>query len=290
MISGENTIFVSAIRKQMGALVNDVPELSTEDVTGLPKKQPEGVRKSKRLENVVPLKSQELQNDIESLTATELRKKYRCEANSHRNGKSRCKSSAYIWDPSLNSFKDFLFHVGPCPGKGYTLDRIDPSDPEYAPGKVRWASKAAQTHNRRNTKYLTDSAGLTLSMSEWGRRSGIPAKTIGERVDRHGWSVDEATTVPVGGKRPRPSVTSLPGKSPPHHSSATPLVSIWKQLLADVHLHQFCSFTAADKKMIKDVANRFESAGLSATEVLVTVLTDWRQFTEFARYKYGAFG
>jgi hypothetical protein len=48
----------------------------------------------------------------------------------------------------LDDFPAFRAHVGPRPGPGYSLDRIDP-DGNYEPGNVRWATRLEQRHNRR---------------------------------------------------------------------------------------------------------------------------------------------
>jgi hypothetical protein len=86
--------------------------------------------------------------DCQKLTKTELRKRYPAEANSHRNLLQRAKNQGRIVHPDFQLFGDFLAHVGPrlCPGA--TLDRINNADPEYAPGKVRWADKRTQNSNK----------------------------------------------------------------------------------------------------------------------------------------------
>jgi hypothetical protein len=48
----------------------------------------------------------------------------------------------------LNDFPAFLAHIGPRPGPGYSIDRID-VDGDYAPGNVRWATVAEQRMNQR---------------------------------------------------------------------------------------------------------------------------------------------
>jgi hypothetical protein len=53
-----------------------------------------------------------------------------------------------ICDRWINDFAAFVEDVGPRPGPGYTLDRMD-NDGNYQPGNVRWATASEQRLNQR---------------------------------------------------------------------------------------------------------------------------------------------
>lgn len=46
------------------------------------------------------------------------------------------------------SYEAFVEDMGPHPGKGHSLDRIDPTR-DYEPGNVRWATEKQQAFNKR---------------------------------------------------------------------------------------------------------------------------------------------
>jgi hypothetical protein len=64
---------------------------------------------------------------------------------------------------------DFL---GPRPTHSSTLDRID-NDGPYRPGNLRWATKAAQTYNRRRLPTgVSGYTGVSYEASRWRARYG----------------------------------------------------------------------------------------------------------------------
>lgn len=88
-----------------------------------------------------------------------------------------------------SGFINFLEDMGERP-EGYTLDRID-NDGNYEPSNCRWATKKEQSRNREGFNRMLTHNGETKCVSEWSESTGIPVKTLFERVYR-GWTVDQA--------------------------------------------------------------------------------------------------
>jgi hypothetical protein len=124
--------------------------------------------------------------DLKALSETALQKKYKREYTSYRSRKYRAKEH---FSPAFGRFSEFLPHVGKMPGPGkYSLDRVNNDDPEYAPGKVRWATPTEQARNRSTTIFLKpfpDQAPAPLP--ELADKYGVSADTMHKRR-RSGWS------------------------------------------------------------------------------------------------------
>lgn len=137
-------------------------------------------------------------SDLDDLTKMQLRRKYAAEANSHRNMLTRSKRKGHTVHPALYEFRDFLRLVGPMPVSGATLARIDNTDPEYAPGKVRWADKRTQNNNKSDTLTIYDRrTGEVFTASRLAKLQGLSRSAIGKRRER-GWSDAEI----IAGFRP----------------------------------------------------------------------------------------
>lgn len=91
----------------------------------------------------------------------------------------------------LNDFSSFYKDMGERPA-GMTLERID-NDKGYEPGNCRWASPLEQANNRRNNISLTV-GGVTDTLANWSRKTGIGQKTIMYRI-KNGWSDEQALSV-----------------------------------------------------------------------------------------------
>ena len=100
-------------------------------------------------------------------------------------------------DEAWKSFDQFLADVGPRPSPKHTLDRKN-GDLNYTKDNVRWVVIEVQANNRSNNRLLTLD-GVSKTIAQWARHTGIPDGTIrARRAD--GWSDEAILTTPV---RPR---------------------------------------------------------------------------------------
>lgn len=90
-----------------------------------------------------------------------------------------------------DGYVKFFQHVGPRPGPGYSLDRID-NDGNYEPGNVRWATQQAQLRNQRRSVFV-EWRGERKTVAEWAERAGMPGNLLSLRLNR-GWPMERAMT------------------------------------------------------------------------------------------------
>ncbi|BAT57544.1 hypothetical protein GJW-30_1_00050 [Variibacter gotjawalensis] len=127
---------------------------------------------------------------IQNAPAMKLRDRFVAEANSHRNMLARAAKQGKMVHLSIIEFREFLMRIGPMPSAGMTLDRIDNCDPEYAPGKIRWADKKVQNNNKSDTQTYTISSGLTYTTSQLAELHSVSTDAIRKRRAQ-GWTNDE---------------------------------------------------------------------------------------------------
>lgn len=89
--------------------------------------------------------------------------------------------------------RPFFEHIGPKPTPQHELDRID-NDRGYEPGNVRWVTREVNSRNRRSNRWI-ECNGISKTVAEWVKMTGIPEYTIRRRIDS-GWSPESAITTP----------------------------------------------------------------------------------------------
>lgn len=91
-------------------------------------------------------------------------------------------------------FAAFLADVGPRPGSGYSLERIN-NGGNYEPGNVVWATRKAQANNKRSNVRI-EFQGSVMTLQRWSERLNVPYYTLWSRL-RRGWGVERALAEPI---------------------------------------------------------------------------------------------
>lgn len=96
-----------------------------------------------------------------------------------------------VCDRWLISFENFFKDVGPMPSIHHSLDRVD-NDGDYKPENVQWATDEMQANNRSTNKII-DAMGMSMTVAQWSKSTGINESTILSRLSR-GWDHSLAVT------------------------------------------------------------------------------------------------
>jgi hypothetical protein len=88
----------------------------------------------------------------------------------------------------ISSFDTFLADMGPWPGTGYSIERVN-NGSGYCKDNCRWATRKEQGRNKRNNR-LVHHGGKTKTIAEWAEVAGLPYITIWTRI-RKGWPMEE---------------------------------------------------------------------------------------------------
>jgi hypothetical protein len=124
------------------------------------------------------------------------------EYESWRGMKSRCNNPnrkdyehygerGITYDPRWEDFENFYADMGDKPGPEYSLDRYPDNDGNYCKDNCRWATQTEQKGNRRNCVYVTVE-GRRVHLREACDIVGLNYQTVRSRINRGGWSIEEA--------------------------------------------------------------------------------------------------
>lgn len=133
--------------------------------------------------------------------------KARCNNKNHtryKNYGGRGISMCDEWANSYATFKEWAVENGYDPTAQYgkcTIDRID-NNGNYEPTNCRWTGMDIQNKNKRPRQNITriTYGGLSLSIIEWSKKTGVSSGAIRERL-RRGWSASDTLTIPMQQKR-----------------------------------------------------------------------------------------
>lgn len=85
-----------------------------------------------------------------------------------------------------------------------SLDRIDVNG-NYCPENCRWVDSYVQANNTRRNIYY-EYNGERHTLTEWSRIVGIKSSTLYNRINKLGWSLEEALTLPTSPISQRESI------------------------------------------------------------------------------------
>ena len=99
-----------------------------------------------------------------------------------------------VCDSWNESFLNFLNDMGQAP-PNTQLDRIN-NNGDYEKSNCRWVSRSVNTRNTRASRIL-EFKGESKNLIAWAEQFNIPRATLERRIDKYGYSIEEAITAPV---------------------------------------------------------------------------------------------
>ena len=109
-----------------------------------------------------------------------------------------------VCDRWLKSPQAFIDDIGPRP-VGMTMDRID-NDRGYGPDNFRWATRAEQVRNRRNSIWV-EIDGRRMVLKDACAHLGKRYDSVWVRV-KHGMPIAQALTMPAKKRALSPSMAA----------------------------------------------------------------------------------
>jgi hypothetical protein len=101
-----------------------------------------------------------------------------------------------VVDPAWYDVRQFVADMGEPP-PGLSLGRIN-NDGPYSKANCRWETWDQQCGNKRGHRLITH-GGVTLNVVGWAKRLGVNPKRLYHRMSQHGFTPEEAVTIPFRG-------------------------------------------------------------------------------------------
>lgn len=93
------------------------------------------------------------------------------------------------------SFQAFFEDMGPRPSVDHSIERVNNAE-GYSKNNCVWANRFRQMNNTRKNRYLEFNR-YRMTMAQWSRFSGIDYQNLVNRINKLGWSIEDALTIPV---------------------------------------------------------------------------------------------
>ena len=207
-------------------------------------------------------------------------------------------------NPAWKKFRDFLLDMGPKPEpkRKYELDRIDNTDPEYGPGKCRWANDRVQNNNKSDTLVFVSVDGKKFTASELAKRQGVKVSAIQKRRSRSGWTHDEiiegarrAPFLQVSTPTSTPATPSVPNSLPtaakPAKTAKDKLADFWEVTMRELKPEATAPLTGKERGRLASFGEYLDKSDLHSdkTSILEFILRDWYRVCSYVCNEIGRF-
>jgi len=95
-------------------------------------------------------------------------------------------------------FENFLEDMGPRPSASHTIERKN-NDVGYELRNCEWSTRARQARNKRTTVWVRY-GGKKQCLADACEAAGLSYSMVSQRLDKLGWSVADALTIPRYGR------------------------------------------------------------------------------------------